>query len=55
MQQVLQENADMVERFLSGNDKVVNAIFGKAMAQLKGKGDPQIVRQVLQAKLDTLK
>jgi aspartyl-tRNA(Asn)/glutamyl-tRNA(Gln) amidotransferase subunit B len=55
VQQVLQENADMVERFLSGNDKVVNAIFGKAMAQLKGKGDPQIVRQVLQGKLEALK
>jgi len=46
------QNEDMVQRYIDGNDKVINAIFGKAMGALRGKGDPKVVRQILQQKLD---
>ncbi|MEL6527353.1 MAG: GatB/YqeY domain-containing protein, partial [Chloroflexota bacterium] len=48
-------NPDMVEKYLDGNDKVINAIFGRTMGLLRGQGDPGVVRKVLQEKLDALK
>jgi aspartyl-tRNA(Asn)/glutamyl-tRNA(Gln) amidotransferase subunit B len=55
VQEAMNANADMVQRYLDGNDKVFNAIFGKTMALLKGKGDAQLIRQILQDKLDGMK
>ena len=52
---VLRANADMAQRYLDGNDKVVNAIFGRIMGELRGKGDPKIVRELLNEKLLRLK
>ncbi|MCY3780915.1 MAG: Asp-tRNA(Asn)/Glu-tRNA(Gln) amidotransferase subunit GatB [Chloroflexi bacterium] len=52
---VLSANADMVERYLAGNDKVINAIFGRIMGELRGKGDPAIVREALLDRLENLK
>ena len=51
----IERNPDLVARYLEGNDKVMNAIFGQAMGAMRGKGDPQVVRQVLQQRLDALK
>ncbi len=53
--QVLNANADMAQRYLAGNDKILNAIFGRIMGELRGKGDPAIVRSVLLDKLEDLK
>jgi aspartyl-tRNA(Asn)/glutamyl-tRNA(Gln) amidotransferase subunit B len=55
VQEALDTNAEMVQRYLEGNDKVINAIFGKAMGLLRGKGDPAVVRQILQTRLDAMK
>ena len=52
---VLFENDNMVQRFLGGNDKVLNALFGKIMGAMRGKGDPAIVRRVLLQRLEGLK
>ncbi len=52
---VLRANDDMVQRYLDGNDKVVNAIFGRIMGELRGKGDPKVVRRILTDKLSTLR
>ena len=51
---VLSENKDMVQRFLAGNDKVINAIFGRIMGELRGKGDLAVVRQILTERLERL-
>ena len=51
---VLSENKDMVQRFLAGNDKVINAIFGRIMGELRGKGDPAVVRQIITERLERL-
>ncbi len=53
--QIISENGDMVERYLAGNDKVLNALFGKIMGEMRGKGDPAIVRRSLLEKLERLK
>jgi len=55
VQEAMDANADMVQRYLEGNEKVFNAIFGKTMGLLKGKGDAQVIRQILQEKLDAMK
>jgi aspartyl-tRNA(Asn)/glutamyl-tRNA(Gln) amidotransferase subunit B len=55
VQAAMDENPDMVQKYVDGNEKVMNALFGKTMGKLRGKGDPGVVRQVLQEKLDTLK
>ena len=52
---VCRENADMVERYLAGNEKVINAIFGRIMGELRGKGDPAVVRKTLLDRLGKLK
>ncbi len=52
---VLRANGDMAQRYLDGNDKVVNAIFGRIMGELRGKGDPKVVRKLLNEKLLRLK
>ena len=51
----LGENGDMVRRYLSGNDKVINAIFGRIMGELRGKGDPALVRAALMERLQAMK
>ena len=51
---VLAENDALVQRLLAGNSKVINALFGKIMGEMRGKGDPKIVRQTLQQKLKNL-
>ncbi len=53
--QVFSANGDMVERYLGGNEKVINAIFGRIMGALRGKGDPAIVREILLERLENLK
>ncbi len=55
VREAIDENPDMVEKFLAGNDKLINAIFGQAMRKLQGKGDPGVVRKLLQEKLDAMK
>jgi hypothetical protein len=42
-------------RKLKGKDAVINAIFGKCMAEIKGKGDPRTIRPILESKLKALK
>ena len=52
---VLSENNDMVKRYLGGNEKVLNALFGKIMGEMRGKGDPAVLRRVLLDKLGDMK
>jgi Asp-tRNA(Asn)/Glu-tRNA(Gln) amidotransferase B subunit len=37
----------MVQGYLGGKDKLFGALMGKAMAELKGKGNPAVVKDVL--------
>jgi aspartyl-tRNA(Asn)/glutamyl-tRNA(Gln) amidotransferase subunit B len=49
--QVLADNAAMVEEYLAGKDKLFGALMGEAMRALKGKGNPQLVKDVLARQL----
>ncbi len=48
---VLASNAAEVERYRSGEEKVFGFLVGQAMKALQGKGNPQLVRELLAAKL----
>jgi len=50
--QVLDENAAMVTDYLGGKDKLFGALMGMCMKALKGKGNPQIVTDLLKQQID---
>ena len=50
--EVMDNNDDLVRKLLAGNDKVMNALFGRVMGALRGKADPSVARRLLQKKLD---
>ena len=52
---IMAQNSDMVQGYLEGKDKLFNALVGKIMAQMRGKANPAVVNDVLQARLDALK
>ena len=52
---VLAKFPKLVADYVGGKDAVVNAIFGKCMAEFKGKGDPAVIRPALEAKLKALR
>ena len=49
---VLTHNDDLVQKLRAGNKKVMNALFGKVMGELRGKADPGIVRRLLMEALE---
>ncbi len=55
VEKVIATNQDMVRRVLDGNDKVINALFGRVMGELRGKADPGVAREILQTKIDSMK
>jgi len=51
LQPLLDENADSVERYRGGEEKLFGFFMGQAMRAMKGKADPDAVRQRLQEML----
>ena len=47
--------ADLVADYVGGKDAALNAIFGKCMAEFKGKGNPAAIRPILEGKLKVLR
>ena len=45
MAKVLAENADAVEKYRAGSDKVFGFLVGRCMAALRGKADPASVNR----------
>ncbi|MCL4549733.1 MAG: Asp-tRNA(Asn)/Glu-tRNA(Gln) amidotransferase subunit GatB [Bacteroidetes bacterium] len=52
---ILAANPKQIEEFLSGKDKVIGFFVGQIMKEMKGKANPQIVNELLKAKLDKFK
>jgi len=48
---VLEEQKELVEKYLSGKTGVFQAILGQCMKKLKGAGDPLKVKEILEKKL----
>lgn len=49
---VLTANADKVEEYRGGKDKLFGFFVGQTMKAMQGKGNPAVVNQLLKAKLD---
>jgi len=52
---VITQNEKAVTEYLAGNEKNFQFLVGQSMKALRGKADPQVVRDVLQVLLDKLK
>jgi aspartyl-tRNA(Asn)/glutamyl-tRNA(Gln) amidotransferase subunit B len=52
--EMLAQNAKMVQDYLGGKDKLFGALMGKSMGALGGKGNPQVVTKVLRKKLEAM-
>jgi aspartyl-tRNA(Asn)/glutamyl-tRNA(Gln) amidotransferase subunit B len=52
---VIEENQQPVEDYLSGNDNAIQALMGQIMSRTQGKADPQTAMDVLREKLDARK
>ncbi|HVU12529.1 MAG TPA: hypothetical protein VHD90_14700, partial [Phototrophicaceae bacterium] len=50
---VMVENDKMVQDYLGGKDKLFGPLMGKVMAELKGQGNPAVIKDVLTKLLDT--
>ncbi|MCI0713083.1 MAG: Asp-tRNA(Asn)/Glu-tRNA(Gln) amidotransferase subunit GatB [Chloroflexi bacterium] len=49
---VLDDNPDEVQRYLAGEEKVANFLMGQVMRAMHGKGNAQIVNQLIAEELD---
>ena len=49
--QVIEENQKMVEKYLSGKDKLLGFFVGQSMKKSKGKANPKILNEILKKKL----
>ena len=49
--QVIEENKELVEKYRKGKKGVLGALIGQAMKLTKGKGDPKIIRDLFLKKL----
>jgi aspartyl-tRNA(Asn)/glutamyl-tRNA(Gln) amidotransferase subunit B len=53
--QVLDENPDMVEQYLSGKDKLLGFFVGQSMKKSKSKANPKILNEILKSELSKKK
>ncbi len=51
--QVLEENPEQVNQYLGGKEQILGWLMGQVMRATRGKANPQIVRELLQAQLET--
>lgn len=52
LEQILKDNADKVEEYRSGKDKLFGFFIGQAMKAMQGKANPQMLNDVLKQMLD---
>ncbi len=50
--QVLADNPAAVQDYKNGKVKAIQALFGACMKQLKGAGDPSVIKELLESKLN---
>lgn len=55
IREVLDANRKAVSEYLAGNEKSIQFLIGQSMKALRGKGDPQVVRDLLIKGLDERK
>ena len=50
--EIIANNADKVEEYRGGKDKLFGFFVGQTMKAMQGKANPQVVNQILKGKLD---
>jgi len=55
VEKIIKDNPKEIDKYISGKDKLFGFFMGQAMRELKGKGDPKVVKALLKEKLDSLK
>ena len=53
--QVLANSADAVQQYLDGKKAIAQFLMGQVMRATRGKADPQVVKRLLQERLDVLR
>ena len=48
---IISENPRAVEDYRSGKTKAIQALFGACMRELKGAGDPAVIKEILEKKM----
>ncbi len=51
LDRIIAENGKAVEDFRNGKTKALQALFGACMRELKGAGDPAVIKQLLEKKM----
>ena len=52
---MLEENPQQVDEYLQGKEGIINWLFGQAMAASQGRANPQLLRELLLARLQELR
>lgn len=52
VKKVISDNQGPVEEYKQGKEQVIGFLIGQVMQQLKGKGDPNLAKELLQKQLD---
>jgi aspartyl-tRNA(Asn)/glutamyl-tRNA(Gln) amidotransferase subunit B len=53
--EVLVKTQKMVDEYVAGKDATLNALFGACMKAFQGKGNPGVIRPILEAKLKAMR
>jgi aspartyl-tRNA(Asn)/glutamyl-tRNA(Gln) amidotransferase subunit B len=53
--EAISKNDALVQRYIEGDERVFGAMMGQCMKALKGKGNPQVVKEILTERLTALR
>lgn len=51
IKQVIEDNSDVVKKFLDGNQNIIQFLIGLVMKKTQGQSDPELVRKLLKKEL----
>jgi aspartyl-tRNA(Asn)/glutamyl-tRNA(Gln) amidotransferase subunit B len=51
IEKVIADNSRAVEDYKNGKEKAKQALFGACMKELRGAGDPAVIKELLEEKL----
>jgi len=52
VEKVLDDHTTEVDDYLNGKETIIHWLFGQVMQAAKGKANPQVIKEILQKKLD---
>jgi aspartyl-tRNA(Asn)/glutamyl-tRNA(Gln) amidotransferase subunit B len=55
VRELLDQHPEQVQQYLAGKTQVLGWLMGQVMRATRGKANPQLARQLLQAQLESLR